>query len=109
MSDGINTKLDKWDLREGQDKNVFMESMVSDDKISKVLVICDKLYTEKADNRKGGVGTESQIISKEVYDKVNQEKFIPIVREYDENGKPYLPIYFKSNNNWLYHNTLCTT
>jgi len=68
-----------------------MEQMVHDDSIAKVLVICDRGYQAKADDRKGGVGTETQLISKEVYENTGQEKFIPIVREYDQDGKPCMP------------------
>lgn len=94
--DGIEIIIDKWDLKEGQDKYSYMEKMVSDSSVNKVLIISDKIYSEKADNKKGGVGTESQIISSEIYDKVEQTKFIPIVTEYDENGKPYLPIFLRN-------------
>lgn len=94
--DGILVILDKWDLKEGQDKYVFMEQMVIDESVTKVLILCDEAYADKTDKRKGGVGTESQIISKEVYNKVNQEKFIPIVMEVDGKGNPFLPTYLKS-------------
>lgn len=95
-SDGIIVILDKWDLKEGQDKHVFMEQMVHDQDIKKVLIICDHGYQEKADDRKGGVGTETQLISKEVYENTAQEKFIPIVREYDKESKPCIPHYIAS-------------
>lgn len=93
--DGIRVVLDKWDLKEGQDKHVFMEQMVNDEKIKKVLVICDQVYQLKADDRKGGVGTETQLISKEVYENINQEKFIPIVKEYVDD-KPCIPHHMSS-------------
>lgn len=96
MSNGVNTILDVWDLKEGQDKYQFMESMVQDPEVTKVLVICDKAYTEKANQRKGGVGTETQIISSELYEKTEQTKFIPVVVEYDQEGKAYLPTFIKS-------------
>ena len=96
LTDGIIVILDKWDLKGGQDKYAFMERMVSDKQISKVLVVCDKKYQEKADGRDGGVGTESQIISKKVYDDVGQEKFIPIVSERGSDGEPYLPAFMAS-------------
>ena len=35
-----------------------------------------------------------KFISKEVYDKVTNSKFLPIICEFDENGKPYVPTYF---------------
>jgi hypothetical protein len=89
--DGIVVILDKWDLKEGQDKHKFMEQMVHDESIDKVLIICDRGYQAKGDDRKGGVGTESQLISKEVYDNTAQEKFIPIVRELDQDSNPCMP------------------
>lgn len=54
MSDGIEVVLDVWDLKDGHDKNVFMERMVNDSSIAKVLVICNKDYSEKANRRTGG-------------------------------------------------------
>ncbi len=96
MSDGVEVILDKWDLREGQDLNVFMEQMVTDDTIIRVLIFIDRRYAEKADGREGGVGTESQIISGKLYKKVDETKFIPIVMELDKNGEPYLPTFLKT-------------
>ncbi len=93
---GIDVMLDKWDLKEGHDAYAFMEKMVSDPEIEKVAIISDQVYSEKADGRKGGVGTETQIISKEVYDNQEQGKFVVIVSEKDETGNPYLPTYYKS-------------
>lgn len=81
MENGIEVKLDKWDLKPGQDKFAFMESVVQDSSIDKVLLICDRGYKEKADIRSGGVGTETQIITPEIYDNVSQNKFIPILAE----------------------------
>ncbi len=96
IGDGVDVVFDQFDLKEGQDKYAFMERMITDDSVTHVLVICDKSYSEKADKRKSGVGTESQIISKEVYDKVDQLKFIPIVCEFLEGGEPFLPTFMKS-------------
>jgi hypothetical protein len=96
LQDGIDVVLDSYDLKEGHDKYSFMERMVRDPNITHVLVVCDKAYSEKADAKKAGVGTESQIISREVYEKVEQSKFIPVVCEFSEDHEPYLPIFFKS-------------
>lgn len=92
----VDVKLDKWDLQSGHDLYSFMESMVHSSQIDKVLIICDKGYYDKAEARQGGVGTETQIISPEVYSDVKQEKFIPIVSERDEKSKAYIPTYIKS-------------
>jgi hypothetical protein len=70
--------------------------MVTDSNVTNVLLICDESYAEKADARKRGVGTESQIISREVYEKVTQSKFIPIVRGFADDGSPFLPAFLKS-------------
>lgn len=96
VSDGVDVVLDIYELKEGHDKFAFMERMVTDASVTHVLVICDQAYSKKADARKAGVGTESQIISKEVYEKVEQSKFIPIVCEFDEKGEPFLPTFLKS-------------
>ena len=95
-SDGVEVHVDKWELSEGQDKYEFMEKMVKSEDINKVLIILDKEYAEKADNRKGGVGTETQIISPEIYKDVSQKKFIPIIVEHNDEGEPYSPAYLKS-------------
>jgi len=95
-SSGVDVILDKWDLREGHDALAFMEKMISDASITKVIIVCDKIYVSKADGRAGGVGTETQIISPEIYAKQAQDKFVAVIAERDENGKPYLPIYYKS-------------
>ncbi|MES2460911.1 MAG: SEFIR domain-containing protein [Armatimonadota bacterium] len=93
QNDEIEVILDKWDLKPGQDKYVFMEKMVRDPSICKVLLICDLAYAEKADGRKGGVGDETQIVTSKVYGAVDQEKFIPIIAERDEDGREHLPTY----------------
>ena len=96
VSHGVDVVIDKWNLKEGQDKYVFMERCVNDPDITKVLIICDKKYSEKANARIGGVGDETAIISAEVYGNVQQEKFIPVIAEKDESGKPYVPTYIKN-------------
>lgn len=94
--DGVDVKLDVWDLKEGQDKYVYMEKCVVDDSIDKVIILSDKIYAEKADHREGGVGSETTIISAEIYDDADQRKFIPVVMERDDYGRVYLPKYLKS-------------
>lgn len=91
--DGIEVILDQWDLKEGQDVYAFMESMVNNPDINKVLVVCDKGYKSKADSRQGGVGTETQIITPEIYKDAKQEKFIPVIFEKDEQGNDFIPTF----------------
>ncbi len=96
IANGVDVILDVYDLGDGDDKYVFMEQSVNNSEIDHVLIICDKTYTEKANNRTGGVGDETVIITPELYGNVKQDKFIPIIFEKDEDGKPYCPHYIKS-------------
>lgn len=93
---GIDVQLDKWGLKEGHDKFSFMEKMVTDPEIKKVIIVSDKIYAEKADQRTGGVGTETQIITPELYGKTEQNKFVIVTTQKDENGDAYVPAYYKS-------------
>lgn len=93
---GVDTVFDSYDLLPGNDKYVFMEQIVNDPDIDKVLILCDKGYKEKADKRTGGVGDETFIITPEVYGKVKQNKFIPVVMERGNNNESYIPAYLKS-------------
>jgi len=94
-NDGIHVILDDWDLKEGQDKYHFMEQMVNDPEVQKVLLICNKEYAKKANQKIGGVGIESLIVSDDIYSEADQTKFIPVVMEY-ENEKPCIPTFVKS-------------
>lgn len=96
VSNGVDVSIDVWDLKEGNDLFHYMETMVKSDEIIKVLIVSDSSYAKKSDTRKGGVGTETQIISPKIYQDVSQEKFIPIIIEKDEDGNPFLPIFLKS-------------
>lgn len=96
VESGVDVKLDKWDLREGHDSVAFMEQMVTDSTIKKVLIVSDRVYAEKADGRNGGVGVETQIISRKIYENQSQDKFVAILPCRDENGKAYLPTYYNS-------------
>lgn len=91
---GVDTVLDKWDLKEGHDSIAFMEKMVTDSTVEKVIIVSDRVYAEKADGRRGGVGTEAQIISPQIYAKADQNKFVVVASEVDAEGKPFLPTYY---------------
>lgn len=94
--DGIDVVIDKWNLTEGNDTYAFMELCVKDTSITNVLMLLDPLYAQKANDRAGGVGTETQIISVQIYNQVKQDKFIPIVFERDSDGNVCKPIYLQS-------------
>lgn len=83
MADGVDVALDKWVLREGDDPIVFMESMVNDPTITKIIMIIDRKYTDRANQRHGGVGTESTILSQELYSKRDKNKIVAVIAEPD--------------------------
>ena len=93
---GIDVLLDKWDLKEGNDKYAYMEKCVTDSSVTNVLLLLDKTYTEKANERKGGVGDETQILSPEIYGTVDQRKILPIIFSRDEDGTIYKPAYLQA-------------
>lgn len=93
---GVHVLLDKFDLREGQDSISFMERMVNDSDVKKVLLICDEIYAKKTNNRTGGVGTEAQIISPQIYAGTDQSKFVAVLKERDADGEAFLPTYYSS-------------
>lgn len=93
---GVDSILDKWHLKDGHDATAFMEKMVNDDEIRKVIIVSDQAYTQKANARKGGVGTETQIITPEIYSNTEQSKFVLVAFECDEHGEAFVPTYYKS-------------
>src|SRR5437773_9986476 len=74
---GIDVVLDKWDLKEGHDADAFMEKMVAEPDIKKVILICDKAYVDKTNGRTGGAGTEAYIISSEIYASQAHDELVP--------------------------------
>lgn len=90
VSKSVDVILDRWDLHAGHDKYAFMEQSI--ERADKVLILCDELYTKKANAREGGVGTETEIITPDIYGKSLQEKFIPVIME-DFN---FVPVYLKN-------------
>lgn len=86
---------DKESLKPGHNMNFFMERAATDPNVKKILIICDKSYTKKANNRESGVGTETQLISSMVYGNPLQNKVIPVFFERDENNELFVPIYLE--------------
>ena len=94
--DGISVVYDKKDLYPGQDMNYFMETVLTSDEIDAVIIVCNKNYAEKANERSGGVGYESEIILSEIRNDPLQRKYMPVVIEHDENGEVPLPNFLRS-------------
>ena len=77
-SDGIDAKLDQWEVVPGDQMPHFMEKSVRDNDY--VLIICTPKYKSKSENRVGGVGYEGDIMTAEVLQNSNHRKFIPILK-----------------------------
>ncbi|MDV7475301.1 toll/interleukin-1 receptor domain-containing protein [Acinetobacter baumannii] len=88
----IHVIFDKWDLRPGQDSIAFMEGMVLDPSITKIIMVIDQKYTERANNRSGGVGTESTILSQELYSRKETKDIVAVIAE--PGAKP--PVFYSS-------------
>lgn len=95
MAHHVDVVFDQFELADGQDLNAFMERAVTDPSVTHVLILCDPVYTEKADARLGGVGTETLIISPDVYQSATQKRVVPIVMARDENNQVRVPTYLR--------------
>ena len=90
---GVDVVIDIYHLKPGQNKYAFMQRIVDDASIDRVLVLCDQAYQERANNFEGGVGDEATIISPKIYKDAKQTKFLPVVMEKDDEGNPYIPTF----------------
>lgn len=77
-SNGVDVLLDRWNLKLGQDLAAFMERGLSSS--SRVVCICSETYVTKANDGKGGIGYERQIITDELLADLNANWVIPIIR-----------------------------
>jgi len=89
---GVEIIFDGWHLAPGGDKFHFMERAVTDSNF--VVVVCTPTYAERANERRGGVGYESMVITSELAAQILTNKFIPVLRQGTWDCS--LPIYLKS-------------
>ena len=90
---GVDSALDQWDLRPGQDMTLFMESQIRDSDF--VIMVCTPTYAKKSNLPSGGVGYEKNIISAEMLQSRDlRPKFIPVLRDGDFDTA--LPTYLGS-------------
>lgn len=76
---GIDTVLDQWDLKPGDDLPHFMETQLQSAEY--VLMICSSRYVEKANAGEGGVGYEKMIMTSNLLSTIDNSKVIPIIRQ----------------------------
>ncbi|CAB3801428.1 toll/interleukin-1 receptor domain-containing protein [Pararobbsia alpina] len=75
---GVEVKIDQFDLKLGQDLFHFMEKGVAENEF--ILAICSPRYKAKANNREGGGGYETRIAASILGNNLLTDKFIPILR-----------------------------
>lgn len=94
---GIHLEMDRY-LPEGASLYKFMESMVNDPGVDRVLCFIDRAYTRREQEGEGGVSVETTIISQDVYDQVSKTgrpvRFIPVLLEKPGEGERAVPVMF---------------
>jgi len=85
---GVRVILDPWHLGPGEDRTHFMEESIRTSDF--VLIVCTPAYATKANNRAGGVGYEAMIITSQLAQRIQQNKFIPVLRsgKWDDSSVP---------------------
>lgn len=84
-ADGVETVIDHWEVRPGDDIPYFIEKAIRENKF--ILIICTPRYKARSEARLGGVGYEGTIITAEIFegrdrelDENQKKRFIPILR-----------------------------
>jgi len=91
---GIEARLDQWFVQPGESFTAFMEQEVT--AADFILVVCTPSYARKSNNRRGGVGYEQQIVSRQLMSGTPRSKFIPILRkgDYEPGSGCAIPAHF---------------
>jgi hypothetical protein len=90
---GLDARLDIWHLRRGMDLPQFMTNELA--LASRVIIVSDERYAEKADGRVGGVGWETMIVQGDMSRQPPEStKYLVIVRSQPLDAG--LPRYLKT-------------
>ncbi|HNW98679.1 MAG TPA: toll/interleukin-1 receptor domain-containing protein [Bacteroidales bacterium] len=86
--------LDQNDFHAGMPMFETMKSSII--KADKVLVVFTSTYKQKAENNKGGVGYEFSVLKEDLFKRVSNDKYIPILRlgEREESIPKFMGDYF---------------
>jgi hypothetical protein len=76
--------LDQWSLAPGEDLTAFMERAVRES--DRVVLVCTEPYKLRADDRSGGGGYETAVITGEIQTGTSRKKFVPVLRGGDWRG-----------------------
>ncbi len=85
----LDVTLDQWNLHYGGDIARFMEIGIRE--ADRVVMICSDRYVEKANQRIKGVGYEGMIVTAELFQDLDTNKFIPVIA--GQSGDPKLPTF----------------
>ena len=88
---GVDAILDQWDMKHGDDLPSFMERNLNSADF--ILMICTEKYVEKANSGSGGVGYEKMIITSELLSNIDNNKVIPIIKQF---GTHIVPTFLKT-------------
>ncbi len=87
---GVDVCLDRWDLNLGGNLAHFMERAADDE--YRVIAVVSETYSRKCNDRSGGAGVEAQMLSARLYEKLDSDAVIPIIRN-NPNNPPELPAF----------------
>lgn len=85
---GVDVCLDRWDVALGGNLSLFMERAANDD--YRVIAVVSDTYSRKCDDRSGGAGVEAQMLSSRLYNQLDSNAVIPIIRN---NPQAELPAF----------------
>jgi hypothetical protein len=77
VADGVDLYFDRYDLKPGANNLHFMEQIEHADK---VIMVMTEEYKSKAEDRRGGIGYEYQILASMLSRSLTNTKFIPLLR-----------------------------
>jgi hypothetical protein len=96
---GIDAILAETDLHASMEITLFMEQELK--KADAIILICSNPYVEKANERKGGVGYETVITSKQyLASEPEHRRWIPVLRNNTLSGYNRIPDYLGSTK-WI--------
>lgn len=90
LAAGIDVQLDQYEVNLGDDVIHFMEDSIAF--ADYVVIICTPKYVTRANNRTGGVGIETSLITPGFFEKHKDKKYIPLLRALDDHTGP-MPRY----------------
>lgn len=92
VANGVKVSLDLWDIQPGSDLPKYMETTIG--RSHHVLLICTAKYAQRANDRVGGVGWETSVVTGQMFEGTKpKRKFCPILRK--GNPRQAIPSFLK--------------